>query len=368
MAPRIPRMRRRRAFYWAALIMALLFFQRRIRFAIIDLGYLTRPLWDKDIGEFHNIIPHYYAEGMSMKERCEAHHWKAPSTDPSRIKPKVYDALVFSVELDMLEIRMRELWDVVDHFIIVESNVTYTGLPKELSFAKNRKRFEFAESKILYKNFIMPTTPVESSWDRELWVRDGVTELFKEYGLRDGDIFISADLDEVPYAHTIELYKSCEGVPDALHLQLQHYVYSFEFPSPGEKIWKTFVHKWSPTAKYSRLQSSGELLTDAGWHCSFCFRHIADFKFKVDAYSHFDRVRYPYMKTPEWIQRRICDGTDLFGMFPEAYTYKDLFSRLGGIPKSISAVKLPRFLLENRKRFRFLLPGGCIRDDAPKYF
>ncbi|KAG0062765.1 hypothetical protein BGZ92_006117, partial [Podila epicladia] len=151
--------------------MALLFFQRRIRFAVTDLGYLLRPLWDKDIGQFDTVIPHYYAEGMSMKDRCEAHHWQAPSTDPSRIKPKVYDTLIFSVELDMLEIRLHELWDVVDHFIIMEANVTFTGLPKELTFAKNRKRFAFAESKIIYKNLHIPIMANESAWDREYRMR-----------------------------------------------------------------------------------------------------------------------------------------------------------------------------------------------------
>lgn len=74
------------------------------------------------------------------------------------------------------------------------------------------------------------------------------------------------------------------------------------------------------------------------------------------------------METAEWIQRKICDGSDLFGMFPEAYTFKDLFSRLGNIPKSGTALHLPKFLLENRERFKFLLPGGCVREDAPKHF
>ncbi|KAF9308488.1 hypothetical protein BG003_011039 [Podila horticola] len=348
-------LRRNLVICMVALIMVLMVFQRRLHFAIIDIGYLIRPLWDKDIGDFDTIIPHYYAEGMHMKERCEAHGWTFP-TDPNRTMPKVYDALIFSVELDMLEIRMRELWDVVDHFIIMEASVTFTGLPKELTFAKNRERFAFAESKIIYRNFPVPVVDGESSWDREGRMRNGMSELFYEIGLKEGDIFTSNDLDEVIYAHTIELYKSCDNVPSALHLQLKHYVYSYEFPT-GETIWKTFVQKWTPGAHYMRSQSSKILLTDS-----------ADFQFKVRAYSHFDRVRYEYMETAEWIQRKICDGSDLFGMFPEAYTFKDLFSRLGNIPKSGTALHLPKFLLENRERFKFLLPGGCVREDAPKHF
>lgn len=117
-----------------------------------------------------------------------------------------------------------------------------------------------------------------------------------------------------------------------------------------------------------KVISNHFFFSSLGWHCSFCFRLISDFQFKVHAYSHADRVRYDYMATPKWIQRKICDGADLFGMFPEAYNFKDLFNRLGSIRKSQTALHLPKFLLENKERFRFLLPGGCVREDAPEKF
>jgi beta-1,4-mannosyl-glycoprotein beta-1,4-N-acetylglucosaminyltransferase len=40
----------------------------------------------------------------------------------------VFDAILFSNEMDMLEIRLRELYDVVDKFVIVESDHTFTGI------------------------------------------------------------------------------------------------------------------------------------------------------------------------------------------------------------------------------------------------
>lgn len=83
----------------------------------------------------------------------------------------------------------------------------------------------------------------------------------------------------------------------------------------------------------------------------------------MQAYSHADRVRTKKLLETESIQKAICEGTDLFGMFPEAFTFKELLTRLGGIPKSVTAVGLPLWLLENRERFHYLLPGGCIRGD-----
>ncbi|KAG0335762.1 hypothetical protein BG004_008337 [Podila humilis] len=356
-----------------ATILSILLFRRRIQFAVTDIGYLARPLWDKENIKFDSIITHYYAEGMTMKDRCEAHGWTLPTASNNSDNtnahtlaraPKVYDAIIFSVELDMLEIRIRELWDVVDHFIILESNVTFTGLAKEEVFKTHRERFQFAESKIIYKTLFIPVLDSESAWDREGRMRDGMTDLFIEIGMQEGDIFTSVDVDELPYRHTIELFKSCEGVPGSLHLQLKNYLYSYEFLT-GATIWETSIHKYYREIRYIHSQSSKVLLTDAGWHCSFCFRTIADFQFKMAAYSHSDRIRYPYMTTPQWIQKTICEGGDLFGMFPEAYSFHELFKMIGKVPKSITAVGLPKFLLENREKYRFLLPGGCVREDAP---
>jgi beta-1,4-mannosyl-glycoprotein beta-1,4-N-acetylglucosaminyltransferase len=56
-----------------------------------------------------------------------------------------------SSELDLLEIRMHELDWVVDRFFILESNATFTGLPKETHFANNRQRFAQFEKRISYR-------------------------------------------------------------------------------------------------------------------------------------------------------------------------------------------------------------------------
>lgn len=82
----------------------------------------------------------------------------------------------------------------------------------------------------------------------------------------------------------------------------------------------------------------------------------------MQAYSHVDRVRYASLLDPAWIQDVICNGKDLFGMFPEAFSFGDLFTRLNAVPKTHSAVGLPKAVLENRVRFKYLLPGGCIRE------
>ena len=112
------------------------------------LSYATRPLWDKDSGP-NQVIPHYYSEGLKIDTHtCGLHGWKQRK-DVTKLN--VLDAVLMSSELDLLEIRLNELDPVVDYFLIVESNATFTGLAKERYFANNRDRFSKFAHKIVYR-------------------------------------------------------------------------------------------------------------------------------------------------------------------------------------------------------------------------
>ncbi len=54
-------------------------------------------------------------------------------------------------------------------------------------------------------------------------------------------------------------------------------------PAPGSSFewyigltsWRASAHVWDQTASYYRHSKSGErILTDAGWHCSYCFKTL----------------------------------------------------------------------------------------------
>ncbi|KAF9124577.1 hypothetical protein BG015_005065 [Linnemannia schmuckeri] len=372
--------------FFISLIISVFLFSKIFPYAWIDFGYLVRPIWDKDPFTWNETIVHYYSEGLTMQERCHAHGWTyTPQagalraagagvidngsdvmTGPTR-KGKVYDAVIFSVELDMLEIRMRELYDVVDHFVILESSRTFTGIPKSAVFQENRERYSFAEDKIIYKLVpLRELLPGEEPWVNEGAMRDEMTRLLWSTEIKEGDYVILSDVDEIPSRNSVELLSSCDGVPPAVHVNLQSYLYSYEFPVDDGGTNKASIQQWPKEGLwYTRRQASSVLLANAGWHCSFCFRLIKDFQFKMKAYSHADRLRYKYMLDKNYLQDAICKGADLFGMFPEAYSYKDLIHRLGPIPKTFNAVGLPSWAVKNSDKFRFLLPGGCKRVDSP---
>jgi len=60
------------------------------------------------------------------------------------------DTFLFFDELELLEFRLRELDAVVDTFVLVESDLTFSGREKRLHFEENKQRFSAYEDRIVH--------------------------------------------------------------------------------------------------------------------------------------------------------------------------------------------------------------------------
>ncbi|XP_006358295.1 beta-1,4-mannosyl-glycoprotein 4-beta-N-acetylglucosaminyltransferase [Solanum tuberosum] len=360
MAPRHSRLISRRShgkviFIVLLILVPILLFGIYLHFH--KISYFFRPLWDKPPPPFEHL-PHYYAENVSMDNLCRLHGWTL-RPEPRR----VFDGIIFSNELDLLEVRWRELYPYVTKFVVLEANTTFTGLPKPLYFSDHRERFAFAEDKIVHGVFpgrIASLELHEDPFKLEGQQRIAMNRLLHAAGIFEDDLLIMSDTDEIPSHHTIKLLQWCDGMPPVMHLELRHYMYSFEFPVDYSS-WRASVHIYNRWTKYRHSRQTDVILSDAGWHCSFCFRNLQDFVFKMTGYSHADRVRRTNFLKYSRIQKLICEGADLYDMLPEEYSFQELIKKMGSIPRSASAVHLPTHVIENTDKFRFLLPGGCQR-------
>ncbi|KAF9522569.1 glycosyltransferase family 17 protein [Crepidotus variabilis] len=347
-----------------ALISLCLTLVSNTHMVIETLSSSTRPLWDHNDAP-SRVIAHFHSDGLTVNEDvCKLHGWKARSVI-NKANLKVLDAVLMSSELELLEIRMNELDDVVDYFLILESNETFTGLPKKTYFANNRHRFAKFEHKIVYKfSTESSLKPGESPWDVERNTRIAMSGLIMltmdTFPTESQTMVIMSDVDEIISKHTINLLRSCD-FGQSLHLQLRDYLYSYEWMI-GFTSWRASAQIWGTKSYYRHSKSTENILADAGWHCSFCFRTIGEYIIKMKGYSHADRITGRInLLDPKRIQDVICSGKDIFGMLPEAYSYLDLVSKMRLTPLK-SAVGLPRYLIENAARFAFLLPGGCKRE------
>jgi beta-1,4-mannosyl-glycoprotein beta-1,4-N-acetylglucosaminyltransferase len=325
---------------------------------------VTRPIWDKNLIKEHNsfeFVPFFGAKMENRSQMCELHGWKLREK-----KLKVYDSFLFSSELDLLEIRLNELDPVVDHFIILEANCAFMGVPKPYIFDQKKHLPEFAKfaHKLRYVkvDLAKDCSNILKSFDQERFLRSKLIQEARNAGAKDGDLFLMSDLDEIVRRDVAQLLKECD-FGARTHISVDSFRYSFEFrnwPEITVEPHASIIGKVPDSQIFLRnAYLTRQIIGDGGWHCSWCIRSIDSIIFKMKSYSHSDRIEHDLsVLDPKNLQERICKGEDPFGFLPEASSYQDLLSKwsLRSIHGSSHA---PIWVQQNPLKFRFLLSGGC---------
>jgi beta-1,4-mannosyl-glycoprotein beta-1,4-N-acetylglucosaminyltransferase len=136
---------------------------------------------------------------------------------------RIYDTFPFDGELDLLDHRLHETFDLVELFVLVESAETFRGQPKRLHFKENRERFAWASAKIRHITLDTLGPAGSSPWRRQALQRDAIM-----LGLRDAapdDIVLVLDADEIPSRAVLQRLRS-EGLDRPHRLAMtRHYEY-----------------------------------------------------------------------------------------------------------------------------------------------
>lgn len=106
----------------------------------------------------------------------------------------IFDCFTFFNELDLLELRLRTLWEVVDYFVLCEAPFTFRGDAKPLIYAESGERFRPWSSKIVPLVYEAPA--LDDPWQNEWGQRDFLIEGLR--GARDDDLVLLGDCDEIP--------------------------------------------------------------------------------------------------------------------------------------------------------------------------
>jgi beta-1,4-mannosyl-glycoprotein beta-1,4-N-acetylglucosaminyltransferase len=112
----------------------------------------------------------------------------------------IYDTFLFFNELELLELRLHELTDVVDRFVLVEATHTFTGKPKPLFFQANRAAFQPFLPKIIH--VVAEDLPdSDNAFIREDYQRNCVQRGLS--GCAPDDLVLLSDVDEIPRAESV---------------------------------------------------------------------------------------------------------------------------------------------------------------------
>ncbi|KAG0347150.1 hypothetical protein BG004_008371 [Podila humilis] len=302
-----------------------------------------------------------------------------PSPPATERTPKMFDIILFNNEFDLLDLRLHELRDVVDTFVIIESKLTFSGRAKKLHYKAAAKQFTKFQDKILHIE-LPPMTKAEAKsmnyldiWGNEAYTRNkGVQLAIQKLQLQEGDWLLHSDLDEIPRPTILHAMKfpepgaevssyfldrpHTEGAWDLFRFGCRFYYYSFEFyhgnwigpvvmryreteshltrvaidGQESEELLnqKEFLSRvrendWADLGRNlrgARTEQAATYVDDACWHCSWCFKRISEVVEKTKSYSHTDHNQ-PRFQEQDWILRHFRQGIDMFERPSEVYTH-----------------------------------------------
>jgi beta-1,4-mannosyl-glycoprotein beta-1,4-N-acetylglucosaminyltransferase len=138
--------------------------------------------------------------------------------------PQIFDAFMFSGEVELLETRIHLLAPVVDKFVLVEADISHSGSSKrKLMFPTVQHRFSAFRHQIWYKALrskevaLLRTCAGEHARNsyRAAMRCEHVMRgsLFNEVllaGARPTDILVSSDADEIPRPEFLRVFKDCD--------------------------------------------------------------------------------------------------------------------------------------------------------------
>lgn len=202
----------------------------------------------------------------------------------------IYYAFPFFDELDHLELRLRELWDVVDRFVLVESNQTFTKLPKPFHYEENKERFRWAWDKIT----ALKCTDLPQCGDN--WGRERHQRNHLGYGLLDckpSDIVIITDADEIVRASAVEIPKHGE----VLQYSMPHYYLFWNCLSDDAAcIGKTMTYETFQVLGGPELAARkhpDRVIENGGWHFAYSGGPEA-IQRKLRAFCHTEFDKFPF--------------------------------------------------------------------------
>ena len=254
----------------------------------------------------------------------------------------IFDCFPFFNELDLLEIRLRLLNKIVDRFVLIESNKTFSLKKKKLYFLENKERFGKYENKIihiivedtpaLFNKFFIPR-PKSLLWrllhkkrislnahDIDSFQRNMVTEGLSD--CRDEDIIILSDVDEIPNPKIIS---QIDPGNNRYALEMQNFCYylngklfeknNLPVSWIGSSIikYKNF-RSFHAEAREARIltvsnDTSYKKIQNGGWHFGY-LGGLEKVQYKIQSAAHTE-LNTKNINNKQKIQKQINEGTFL---------------------------------------------------------
>jgi beta-1,4-mannosyl-glycoprotein beta-1,4-N-acetylglucosaminyltransferase len=283
------------------------------------------------------------------------------------VMARLYDCVIVSNELELLEIRLNELAPIATAFVIAEAPVTFQGDPKPLYFQSNRERFAHFSDRI--RHIVIDDMPegtqARDHWRREHHQRNALLAALGD--VAPDDFVMLSDVDEIPRTQSVQTAMAMrERLPTVHCFELAFYRYFLNYRH--RDVWLRNGPRLTRCRYLSSMQglrnvrppSSNPSRSALRWiYASIAMRRPIRRIVHADAGWHFS-----HMGGVERVAQRMRSGSHVFGervTNPDATMMDAARSRIESARSDAALRKVPLdasfpdYLVRNQERFRHLL-------------
>lgn len=272
--------------------------------------------------------------------------------DRSLGRALLIDAFMLAYEPPMiLLLRILETIESVDAILILESDSTFTGLPRNLTWPSLEPCLARWSEKIFFSVLRRRDVPLDifssylpkdqpmlvERFQRDAIATEAVSVLheLRNRGSREGEIFLGiSDLDEVPRPEMLSTVAQCEGFLEPASFRFDAFMYSFRWaidvkiiqrglgpvlvrfdeqtgklrPWAGGEIMAPGDGRWAGnTPAVARGLPQEDRFLHAAWHLSYFLTPEA-IQLKLASFAHTEYNLDPKFKNLTWIKDAIRSG------------------------------------------------------------
>jgi beta-1,4-mannosyl-glycoprotein beta-1,4-N-acetylglucosaminyltransferase len=237
---------------------------------------------------------------------------------------KIIDCFLFFNEIDLLKLRLKELNDVVDHFVLVESTKTFSNKQKSLFYDSNKELFTEYHNKITHLVCSkMPANRIWRSRRRSAWKRQEIQRNFLAEGINkispnNDDLILLSDVDEIPDPRTLLELKDSKFSSLA---NLEQDLYYYNITCRHEEKWhlaliSSYKSLMPHLNSLHRLRidrshpSKASIIPRGGWHFSY-FGGVDAIMNKIKNLSAHTEIDRPEISNPGKIQKLVSERKDI---------------------------------------------------------
>ena len=290
---------------------------------------------------------------------------------------KVYDCFTFYNEFELLELRLKSLWNMVDYFVLVEADTNHTNQPKPFYFEERKAEFKEFLPKIRH---IPLKVNVDykgvGDWQIENGQRNAIM-----YGLTDAkpdDLIFISDLDEFPAPDILQRIEKNQApvisncpvpppLPDGRVLRVpcqilisaanllehfpivmdqQRHDYYFDWLCQGTWPGSILTKRKNLTSpqEFRNLRYGIPRIVNGGWHFSWMggLKRVIDKMTKIVDGNEIVVKSSENLTSADYVRECLRTGKDVYKLRPDYIPYDASKINLPYLPEFLK--KYPHFL------------------------